>query len=240
MKPELVSQTLKDIKTETRRLNGLDKINEDPDRWELMRVDQRGNAKFTETGNTLNERHIKSPYGGAGDIIWVRETFLTYQTVDHIRRLNGAAFSEISDGNYAYVADGFDTVQEFKDHTRLMIGSENEAVLVKDNKWTPNIHMPLAASRLFLEITEINYERLGDITEESAFAEGIDPECDDFSKAEHFKAGGSAIEGGSPSVFAFIGLWDSINWKTFPWSSNPWVRVVKYKRVEVDKNQIKI
>lgn len=87
-------------------------------------------------------------------------------------------------------------------------------------RWRPSIHMPRWASRISLEVTEIRVERLQEITERDALAEGIDPGtsiCD-------FAA--------TPARDDFARLWDSINGERAPWSSNPWVWCVSFRRVE--------
>lgn len=73
-------------------------------------------------------------------------------------------------------------------------------------RWTPSIHMPREASRITLEIVGVRVERLQDITDAEARAEG-------------FK-----------DVGAFADCWNSI-YKN--WHENPWVWVVEFKRVEV-------
>jgi hypothetical protein len=97
-------------------------------------------------------------------------------------------------------------------------------------KWTPSIHMPRWASRITLEITEIRLERLQEITEEDAEAEGIrviDNTLEKIYSPPNY-----------PDIHRdiFIGLWDSINGKKHPWSSNPWVWVISFKMLK-DKDE---
>jgi hypothetical protein len=78
--------------------------------------------------------------------------------------------------------------------------------------------MPRWASRITLEITDIRVERLQDITEEDAEAEG--------SKLD----GGTAPEICYTYRYGFSKLWDSLNAKRgFSWESNPWVWVIGFK-----------
>lgn len=88
--------------------------------------------------------------------------------------------------------------------------------------WSPSIHMPRWASRIDLEITRVRVERLQDISESDARAEGVDlndwyTESPDPNK--------------SPYRYAFAQLWDSINAKKHPWSSNPWVWVIEFRKI---------
>lgn len=54
-----------------------------------------------------------------------------------------------------------------------------------DKGWKPSIHMPKKAARIFLRVTDVRVERLQDITEEQAIAEGIVRLYDDMSKEEY-------------------------------------------------------
>lgn len=94
--------------------------------------------------------------------------------------------------------------------------------------WTrprPSIHMPRWASRITLEITDVRVERLQDISQADAMAEGAPPSHPsiDVISREH------GYEDFSRSWYAQ--LWDQINGKLTSWSSNPWVWVVCFKRV---------
>ncbi|WP_369949480.1 hypothetical protein [Serratia marcescens] len=97
-------------------------------------------------------------------------------------------------------------------------------------RWVPSIHMPREACRILLEITAVRVERLNDISEEDAEAEGIDMEalydsqdCYDCI-ADHNMTGRPTVKG------AFKYLWESI-YGVDSWSANPWVWVIKFKQV---------
>ena len=80
-------------------------------------------------------------------------------------------------------------------------------------KWKPSLFMPRWASRLTLEIVNVCVERLQEISEDDAFAEGVNT--------------GDWL--GDP-VGEYAKLWDSINAKRAPWASNPWVWVVEFRK----------
>lgn len=84
---------------------------------------------------------------------------------------------------------------------------------LESSEWRSPIHMPRRACRLSLEITDVRVERVQNISEEDAHAEGF----------------GVAF---GPGMFsrAFDSYWDQINGKSAPWDSNPWVWVVSFKR----------
>lgn len=83
-------------------------------------------------------------------------------------------------------------------------------------KWVPSIHMPRWASRINLLITGVRVERLNDISEQDARAEGV-------SANEH-----------SPARYVFGSLWQSIYGADNPksWQANPWVWVINFERME--------
>lgn len=94
-----------------------------------------------------------------------------------------------------------------------------------DGPWRSPIHMPRWASRVTLEVTDVRAERLQDITEDSAIAEGVTARAypaADYGYIEHEL--GTLVGG-------FGALWDSINAKRgYPWSSNPWVWVIGFRK----------
>ncbi len=85
--------------------------------------------------------------------------------------------------------------------------------------WRPSIHMPRAASRITLEITGVRVEKLQEISEADAMAEGATPVLVPPD-------GGSA-----PHVEGFRVLWESIN-GAGSWDANPWVWVLEFRRLE--------
>lgn len=146
------------------------------------------------------------PYGQPGDLLWVRETWAHYQTVNYVRRVDGRAFSEVSDGLAAYRADGHDTIDDLRDHIRLMCGCDLEAIEVNGDRWRPSIHMPRWASRLTLELTEVRVERLLEISDADKVAEG-----------------------GTPDK-PFGTIWQAINTKPgIRWEDNPWVWALSFR-----------
>ena len=103
---------------------------------------------------------------------------------------------------------------------------------VVDNlRWKPSLFMPKSACRLWLQIKDIRVERLQDITEEDAKAEGVTLR-DNIVKENN-------PEFTHKYRWAFCLLWESINKKTHPWESNPWVWVIEFERVE-KLNEVKV
>jgi hypothetical protein len=98
--------------------------------------------------------------------------------------------------------------------------------------------MPRWASRLTLEVTAVRVERLQDISEPQARAEGIHDIGIPADECGPNRVGYSAWDGpAGPTlkvtpVEAFRELWESIN-GAGRWADNPWVWVVEFRRVEV-------
>ena len=91
------------------------------------------------------------------------------------------------------------------------------------NDTLSSMFMPTALGRTLVRYTDIRVERLQDISGEDAIAEGIDPDCAESTENYNNYATGSVYKD------AFAELWDSINAKKHPWSSNPWVWIVEWE-----------
>lgn len=161
------------------------------------------------------KRNQACPYGQPGDRLWVRETW------------QGPL---ISDEEQAAHQSWWKDLKKFQDPAHCAYrasGDDNEYVDPDGDfhcKWKPSIHMPRWASRILLEITGVRIERLQDISEEQAVAEGVH-----FDKRRWF----TTDEGGPAFIWpqhAFEHLWRSINGAD-SWAANPWVWVVEFKRV---------
>lgn len=147
------------------------------------------------------EYPIACPHGKLGDRLWVRETCF----INDYREAS-VPEQERADCEIHYRADG---IPDFEGEEELI-------------RWRPSIHMPRWASRILLEVTDVRVERLQDITEEQALAEGIKKHSD----------GGYHVEDGkhfsdSP-VESFACLWSSVGGD---WDANPWVWCVIFKRI---------
>ncbi|HDM8093507.1 TPA: hypothetical protein PXN44_004406 [Yersinia enterocolitica] len=155
------------------------------------------------------------PLGAVGDQLWVRETFqgplFDYEQMESY--LEDSAKFE-SPEYCVYKADG-NTAPEFVD--------------ADDNlhcKWRPSIHMPRWASRINLLITGVRVERLRDISEQDAMAEGVSVVETPASLKNFGEAFGLTH---CPKISAFANLWQSIYGS---WGDNPWVWVINFERME--------
>lgn len=161
-----------------------------------------------------------SPFGYAGDRLWVRETW-RYHDWDEDGlpwveyRADGATLFRDCDVVPEEWAERLtDIWAELSDPTNY--ARHNRAA---DPRWRPSIHMPRWASRITLNVTDVRVERLQEITEDDARREGI---------AEYQFARGVLADGWFPTK-AFADLWDSLNdARGYGWATNPWVWVVTF------------
>ena len=110
-------------------------------------------------------------------------------------------------------------------------------------RWKPSIHMPRWASRITLEITDIRVERLQEITEKEAKAEGArkftnlppDPSLYPYGNEPRWsmEEPKSVRECLGSARYAFANLWERLYAKKgLGWYDNPWVWVLTFRRVE--------
>lgn len=233
----MVSALLAGTKTQTRRA-----MKPQPDL--TPEVNDDGDAEFYIGDECV---HIKPcPYGQPGDLLWVRETWAHYHTVNRALRSGGRSFSELSDGFAGYRADGHDTIEEFRDHIRLMSGCDLEAVEINGNRWRPSIHMPRWASRLTLRITDVRVQRLQDISKADAAAEGVEwKTCPTRQTEASFNAQQMARRMGMAAhyeaeilyVEGYRNLWNSINGHG-SWDANPWVWAISFDVLRQNVDQV--
>jgi hypothetical protein len=100
----------------------------------------------------------------------------------------------------------------------------------EDDKWRSPIFMPREAARIFLQVTNVRVERLQDITEEDAIAEGLNIGTVDNEK--YAKNNAYRLLADNLPVAMFADLWDSLNAKRgYGWEKNPWVWVIEFEKI---------
>ncbi|WP_460067508.1 hypothetical protein [Pseudomonas sp. H1_G08] len=186
----------------------------------------------------VTKRNPECPFGNPGDRLWVRETWYC----DH---------NEVMRGPYLK-PDDLDVIEARDDGTLVYAADGLTPYETDQPVWKPSIHMPRWASRILLEITDVRVERLQDISDDQAKAEG----CfftDYGRKCGHGGNGWSEV-GDCPAPTehhpqregwmwdkttsheqclgsarnAFGNLWNTTGGD---WDANPWVWVVEFKRV---------
>lgn len=166
--------------------------------------------EYVEYGAICGEEHllepkdtawqvVKCPYGVIGDQLWVREGFRQELNLGYDK-----------DGNWPDAKGMFSYFYKADCSNPEGWGA---------GVWKSPLFMPRAASRILLEITNIRVERVQDISEHDAFAEGVEV-CD-------FERGLCAEE-------EYSVLWTEIHGYDDQkgWNANPWVWVVEFKRIE--------
>lgn len=145
-----------------------------------------------------------------GDILYVRETWCGWY-LPHREWL------------YCYKATD-------SNGNRVPTGPEYDDEVDRRN-WRPSIHMPKAAARIWLMVTDVRVERLQDITPEQAVREGA------VKRPQYSRWGGEkclVIHGRYRQEFSK--LWDSTIKKPYlalyGWNANPWVWVIEFERCE--------
>lgn len=136
---------------------------------------------------------VKAPCA-VGDILWVREKWSTHYDGFH------------DDLQFCYGADDIDL--------------KSECLPGENNRWYPSIHMPKEAARIFLRVKNVRAERLHDMDEDDAIAEGF----------------ADSPAGTDSPLQRFSELWDKTikrdELREFGYRANPWVWVIEFERCE--------
>ena len=214
-KPLLVSDPLirpisNGRKTETRRVNGLDWVNELPDEWEFVSLENNA-AKFKRVGVPPEICTLSCRYGPPGTILWVRENWYVGRGYNGVKPRDIPAGRMVKRG---YMGDG--PRPEWAGRVR------------------PSMHMPRWLCRYELEVLKIGVERVQSITEDGAKREGVQPGI--FRDGPNTEKGEFHLEhnihGSHLAGFKFT--WMTLNGRQ-SWDLNPWVWVISFKL----KNPIK-
>ena len=220
----MVNAILEGRKTQTRRVMSV----QPPERYD-GHVDFGGNSAFavwlgeTEEQDSTHGGALKFPYGNIGDSLWVRENIRFGIGYDGVKPSAIPKEPHIkrwyeADTGLGHVPHGFGVLR-------------------------PNIFMPRYFSRILLDITGIRVERLNDISEEDAQAEGV-PENMTYVPVQVGQEAMEALKAGGHTKFiermvnppvmqdwraGFRRLWESINGQE-SWDENPFVWVIEFTR----------
>ncbi len=176
---------------------------------------------------------LACPYGAAGDRLWVRETWQPYR--EHSAEQNATIKASIERFQRGEVKDMVAEVQNWPfppngDHKILYAADFGDWAYDVDSDlkpWKSPLFLPRHLSRITLEIITIRVERLQEISDEDAKAEGI----------EQAPYSPNRIWIANPAnslryVKTFRKGWDKINAKRgYSWASNPWVWVIEFKKL---------
>lgn len=151
------------------------------------------------------------PYGKPGDRLYVKETHFIEPGERIIYRSNMA----------------MRLIAHMPDRTDPSTESYLSSNFKPEGKWRSSRYMPRWASRITLTITDIRVERVQDISEADAKAEGAMHRGNQASRYGLPDPHGLAHDQIYKRGFAY--LWDDINGPG-SWEANPWVWVVSFER----------
>lgn len=230
---EMVKAILEGRKTMTRRMMKVQPPNEGAD-YQVCRIlagDRRNVGKYRWVNKNCLAARVNAPYFSLPwenvDRLWVKETWAVEESLDAKPPRGFSAWPVWFKANNAYCCNA----NGFPNHG---FHSPNAT----KGKWRPSIFMPRWASRITLEITDISVERLQDITEEDAIAEGIHLcagiDEEGYTHGYHWGPVSDAELLFNSAADAYRKLWDSINGQKpgKTWNDNPWVWGIEFKEVK--------
>lgn len=200
----MVQAILKGRKTQTRRVVKKQILYDDDSGYKFW-----DNLMFDIHDDVLETMYMPDhcPYGAIGDVLWVRETFAITGSNPIHDSASGILISEKMD----YVFRG-----------------QKQPHIEKLLKWKPSIYMPKEACRIRLLIKDISVERLQDISDSDALAEGVEHVIDKITGY----CGYDYLNGGynlmTTPYHGYKSLWEKINGKG-SWGLNPWVWIIEFE-----------
>jgi hypothetical protein len=225
-------------KTETRRViklpDGYDEIGVWPDMPGVVSFGCHNHTEGLLQPQDADKYKI-CPHGKPGDRLWVQESFRVVTVTKHCREYSLACVRYKAD-------DGV------RNPVRIPASHMDMPTAKVSSKWHSGRFMPRWASRTSSEVDDVRVERVQDIDELGALAEGV-PQGDDFP-VDKMWCGACGGQGLIPALGPNLGvteadclycdtpiklfhnLWDSTNAK-YGWDANPLVWVVKFHKVEV-------
>ena len=215
------------IKSMTRRLRGLEEINEEPEVWEYshwLKINEQWHACFE--AKSKFKKYVKYPFGYIGDLLYVRETF------------------SLKAKKVIFKAD---------EKEEPLISAHADISLVKKTKsnpvkWKSPLFLKKKDSRIWLRITDIKVERLHTISTNHILQEGVRilavpgnrllfPACE--NGPIDFLPGNEKPWSQKELLFAwFASLWCELHGRK-SWDLNPWVWAISYKPANIKIRTVK-
>lgn len=219
-KGDMVRAVLAGAKTQTRRVIKM------PPSWDCFVMADFGGGWWpykSDDGESPtwdnSEIPLNCPYGKAGDQLWLRETWQVVPEAHTTEFIAGRGTRVIDTlpGGTVYRAD--------RDNAGLVPVRDGRRTIYVTPKgpWQPSIHMPRSASRATLMVNAVRAERLHDISEADAQAEGF------LGPMTGTDWMGINQVGRLPSACYRL-LWEKIHGPA-TWEANPWVWVIDFARV---------
>ena len=159
---------------------------------------------------------VSCPIGNVGEVLYIRETWAVGKCADSLKPSELCPKTWLQENNGLwYFADRTSPINPISPRGKTRV----------------SIHMPKWAARIKIEITDIRLERLQDISEADAKAEGIKSHQEDAAFFyDYMKSSDLRKEWFMDPVKSFESLWNSVN-SVCSWDFNPWVWVIEFERV---------
>jgi len=230
----MVRAILDGTKTQTRRI-----VKADDAEWLTRAHWNRGSTDedvAIPADEAIEAFERRSPFGVLGDRLWVRESCWLLGYVGETEQ--EWQFGRLEGGDPVDVIVGPDGDLVDGDPPRVWYAADGDLPGVDDWIWLRrnSIHMPRWASRITLEIESVRVERLQDINDADAKAEGFPlPNPQKTKRIVTWPDGRMETSIVDAHFFDargnFCAVWEALNGKRAPWASNPWVWVVQFRKV---------
>jgi len=213
LRADILKAKLKVLETgeaQTRRLSGLRKLNEHPDKWDLAGWDGGYKAFVFYERYPLVGKSIVKPKYQVGEVVYLPEAWRIISFSDDLSEAL-VYFPDSSKGNWCEIPHNL----RFYYFNRFVDGKYHE--------WQSPLFMPEIFARYFAQITAVRYQRLWEISEDDAIKEGITMNNTPWPGWYWMKDTYST----DCPLLAFGMLWNSISPKQ-KWETNPWVIVYSF------------
>lgn len=207
---EMVEATLAGRKCMTRSTHGLDKVNENPNEWKFRQwiSEVQKPISIESDWRLLAEFENKS----LGICLLVKAAYAVGDKIWVRER-----FETDTDGTVKFYAGNIEV--------------KHNAAYRKLTKWKPGIHLFKKDARIWLECTGVRLERLQDISEADAIAEGIEIIHSPIFNEPRYKDYANVTDCWRSPISSFQSLWASIN-GVDSWDKNPWVFIYEFKGIQ--------
>lgn len=218
MRPELVRATLEGRKTQTRRL-----------------VTMANSEARDDAGKATREDWARMDWGHAARSADGPAIIVPGEDVVACRRTVWRVTPRVRVGDRFWVREPWQCsyARGLAERDRAWVAYKAEGFGNVDG-WRPGIHMPRWACRLELEVERVLVQRITEITEDDARAEGVEPFKCIAPEQTLCEPGDTRTQGTHPHTIAFASLWDKINAHRdgAAWTARPWVWAYTYHRKE--------
>ena len=194
-------------------------------------------------GKEINPIPVRCPYGWVGDLLWCREAWRVHQwsedgSLEIQYKVGQTEWFTAQDGE-AFIKLWQQSTDDAEKAGCLMVDGyftwpESEC----PTRWRPSIHMYKWLARLWLKVIEIKPEPLQDISDADILAEGITWTNNGPLHAHYVDCSGPLpVSHNFPTLReAFIHRWDGIHGGTkYEWNTNPWVWAIHFDPVCIPK-----